>query len=237
MSYLGGKKKEKEEEEEEEEENMMNKGSKGFMGCEKEPTKLHSDGEGEKQPDDGSEDEMWRNYIGLTVDDVVGKEFQFFQDAYTFYCNYTKCCGFVVRKDDVGKNKSGDISGGNMCVTEKEERNKKHLMKSDTKREHSPLTRTKCTVKICVNLEESNRKWITSQFNSVHNHDLTQLDLVSYMTGYQKMKDADKAQANATHDASVRTSHIFGFLVDQAGGYAGLSFCKKDLYNHIDKEK
>ena len=39
------------------------------------------------------------------------------------------------------------------------------------------------------------------------------------------------------HDAGVGISHIFGFLADQARGYDGLSFSKKDLYNHIDKEK
>ena len=66
-------------------------------------------------------------------------------------------------------------------------------MRSDRKREHRPLTRIKCTAKIRVNLEKSSGKWIVSQFNPVHNHDLTRPELVSYMIGYRKMKDADKA--------------------------------------------
>ena len=86
-----------------------NKGSKCFTGCEKKPTKLHSEREGEKQLDSENKDEMWRNYIRLTVEDVVGKKFQCFQDAYKFYCDYAMCCKFVVCKDDEGKNKSYEI--------------------------------------------------------------------------------------------------------------------------------
>ena len=40
---------------------------------EKEPTKFHSDGEGERQPNGGNKDEMWRNYIGLCSKGCGGK--------------------------------------------------------------------------------------------------------------------------------------------------------------------
>ena len=93
---------------------------------------------------------MWRNYIGLTVEDVVGKEFQCFQDAYKFYCDYAICCRFVVHKDDMAKNKTGEIRWRQYVCNRERERNKKHLMRSDRKREHRLLTRIKCTAKIRV---------------------------------------------------------------------------------------
>ena len=120
------------------------------MRCEMEPTKLNSDGEGEKQPNSGNKEEMWKNYIGLIVEDAMGKEFQCFQDAYKFYCDYAMCCTVVMRKDDMGKNKNGEIRWHQYVCNRKGERNKKHLIRSDKKREHRPLTRTKCIAKFHV---------------------------------------------------------------------------------------
>ncbi|PNX57782.1 hypothetical protein L195_g058865, partial [Trifolium pratense] len=34
----------------------------------------------------------------------------------------------------------------------------------------------------------------------------------------------------------IRTCHIMGYMVAQKGGYGGVRFTKKDLYNYFDKK-
>ncbi|KAJ4846173.1 hypothetical protein Tsubulata_026963, partial [Turnera subulata] len=102
------------------------------------------------------------------------------------------------------------------------ERSQKHLMRVDRKREHRPLTRTNCTAKM-----RSTGKWIVSKFNPVHNHELIQPYLVTYMAGNRKMKDVDKAQVDSMNAAGVKTGHIFGFLAGQSGGYTDLGILQE----------
>ena len=51
------------------------------------------------------------------------------------------------------------------------------------------------------------------------------------------MSNADRAQVDSLHLYGVRTCHMMGLMLGQKGGHADLGFCKKDLYNHIDKQK
>ncbi|KAJ1382887.1 hypothetical protein SESBI_43871 [Sesbania bispinosa] len=76
------------------------------------------------------------------------------------------------------------------------------------------------------------RKWRVGIFEPTHNHELTPASMIHLLPPYRGLSVADKAQVDGLHHYGVRTCHIMG----QKGGYSDLGFCKKDLYNHIDKE-
>ncbi|KAK7290067.1 hypothetical protein RIF29_04223 [Crotalaria pallida] len=47
----------------------------------------------------------------------------------------------------------------------------------------------------------------------------------------------DKAQVNRLRAQGVRTCQIMGYMLAQKGGYQGLGWIKKDLYNHFERQK
>ena len=116
-------------------------------------------------------------------------------------------------------------------------RNKKHFTKLDRVRKHRPVTRTKCLTRLCVHLDYRTSKWKVIAFDESYNHKLTLAQYVHLILAYRSMSNVDKIQVDSLHLYGVRTCHIMGLMLGQKGGYVDLGFCKKDLYNHIDKQK
>lgn len=50
------------------------------------------------------------------------------------------------------------------------------------------------------------------------------------LPAHRKMSEHDKCQMKSMRDAGIKTTHIYGFLAKQAGGYQNLRFMKKDMY-------
>ncbi|KAJ1381701.1 Zinc finger, CCHC-type superfamily [Sesbania bispinosa] len=115
------------------------------------------------------------------------------------------------------------------------ERSEKHLNRIDRKREAKAITRSNCKARLRIHLDYKSRKWIVSCFEPDHNHELTPASMVHLMPAYRGLSVADKAQVEGLHLYGVRTCHIMGLIMGQKGGYSDIGFCKKDLYNHIDK--
>ncbi|CAH9098006.1 unnamed protein product [Cuscuta europaea] len=114
-------------------------------------------------------------------------------------------------------------------------RQKNYLEKVDRKKPHAPITRTNCKAKFCVRLDRKNQNG-SCYFVEQHNHFLTPM-YVHPFPAYRAMNDANKAQIDILHMQGVQTCHIMGYMLAQKGGYNGIGFSKKDLYNYLDRHK
>ncbi|KAJ1404687.1 Zinc finger, CCHC-type [Sesbania bispinosa] len=173
----------------------------------------------------------------LTHDDIRRLEFASKAEAYSFYSDYAKQRGFAVRKDDIERNENGDIVKRYLVCNKEGTRDKKNLERKDRVREARPITRVQCIARMRVYLDMRSGKWKVSSFHDDHNHELTPPTYVHMMPAYRRLSESDKAQIDTLHAAGVRTCHIMSFMIGQKGGHGELGFCKKDMYNHIDKQK
>ena len=182
-------------------------------------------------------DESYRRITELTYEDILGLEFDTEGEAIDFYHNYSRCHGFVMRRDDVGRDLRGNINMRQLVCNKEGKRSEKHLQRLDRVREHKPLTRTGCQAKIHFHRDYKTGKWKVVAFEESHNHELIPSSMVHLIPAYRGLSNADKAQVNILQSHGVRTCHIMGYMVAQKGGYAHVGFTKKDLYNHIDRNR
>ncbi|XP_045799092.1 protein FAR1-RELATED SEQUENCE 5-like [Trifolium pratense] len=79
-------------------------------------------------------------------------------------------------------------------------------------------------------------RFVVSVFEETHNHELTSARFVHLHPIYRKISEADRVQVDGMQSRGIRTCHIMGYMVAQKGGYGGVGFTKKDLYNYFDKK-
>jgi zinc finger SWIM domain-containing protein 3 len=175
----------------------------------------------------------------ITADEIVALEFSTVEEAYDFYYRYGKCKGFSIRKHDrrYGGPKSNRKLLMRQFVCSKHGlREKKHLCRLDRKREHRRLTRTDCKARLRVKYKAKKGTYVVSIFVEGHNHELTPSKYVHLHPVFRKISESDKAQIDGLQSHGIRTCHIMGYMVAQKGGYDGVGFTKKDLYNYFDKK-
>ncbi|KAJ1401430.1 MULE transposase domain [Sesbania bispinosa] len=209
--------------------NMVNEGEAGDINNLKSPEKENACS-GEAVPD------VYKRISELTDDEIRMLEFDSELEAYNFYCEYVKFIGFAVRKDYVYRDRNRFITMRQLVCNRQGERSEKHLNRTDRVREAKAITRTNCLARLRLYLDGDSGKWKVGMFESQHNHELTLENMVHLMPAYRGLSVVDKAQVNSFHLYGVRTCHIMGLIMGQKDGYSDLRFCKKDLYNHIDKE-
>ncbi|KAJ1400425.1 FAR1 DNA-binding domain [Sesbania bispinosa] len=190
----------------------------------------NKEGDGENNLNSSNEDnvcsddvvpDVLKRISELSDGDIRSLEFDSEQDAYEFYSEYVKFKGFVVRKDDVYRDRDKRIKMRQLVCNRQGEMSEKHLNRTNRIKETKTITRTNCLARIRLYLDNKNNKWRVGMFESEHNHELT---------------PANMAQVNSLHLYGVRTCHIMGLIMGQKGGHSDLGFCKKDFYNHIGKE-
>ncbi|CAJ2654133.1 unnamed protein product [Trifolium pratense] len=175
----------------------------------------------------------------ITAEEIRCMEFATVSEAYDFYYRYGKYNGFAVRKSDSRVTGSGDnkvIKMKQFVCNRHGVREKRHLVRTDRKLEHRRLTRTQCGARLRVNYKAEKDRYVVTAFEETHNHELTPARFVHLHPVYRKISETDKAQVDGLQKRGIRTCHIMGYMVAQKGGYAGVGFTKKDLYNYFDKK-
>ncbi|KAJ1386714.1 FAR1 DNA-binding domain [Sesbania bispinosa] len=133
--------------------------NKDFMdGCSTIWTDENSESDREQSPNgDGNQvgDESELSWGGRMIhelkhDDIRHLEFGSEGEAYSFYSNYAKHRGFVVRKDDVERNENSDIVKRNLVCNKEGTRDKKYLQRMDRVREERPITRVQHNKDVCL---------------------------------------------------------------------------------------
>ncbi|KAJ1415903.1 Zinc finger, PMZ-type [Sesbania bispinosa] len=185
----------------------------------------------------GRMDHRGKRMEDLTPVDIRNMEFASEEHGEIFYRAYAKRHGFVVRKDEIDRDIKGNVIMRQFVCKKEGSRNKKHLMRVDRKKEHRPLTRLDCQAKIRIRLDYKTDKWKVVSFVETHNHELTPSTFVHLLPSNRGLNNVDKAQVGRLHAYGVRTCHIMGYMLDQKGGYGSLGFCRKDLYNYIERQK
>ncbi|KEH22405.1 hypothetical protein MTR_7g446510 [Medicago truncatula] len=90
--------------------------------------------------------------------------------------------------------------------------------------------------KLRVHYGPKKGRYVVSIFEEGHNHELTLSSVVHLHPVSRKISEADKAQIDGLQSHGIRTCHVMGYMVAQKGGYLGVGFTKKDLYNYFDKK-
>ncbi|KEH22404.1 hypothetical protein MTR_7g446480 [Medicago truncatula] len=90
--------------------------------------------------------------------------------------------------------------------------------------------------KLRVHYGPKKGRYVVSIFEEGHNHELTPSSVVHLHPVSRKISEADKAQIDGLQSHGIRTCHVMGYMVAQKGGYLGVGFTKKDLYNYFDKK-
>ncbi|KAJ1443146.1 FAR1 DNA-binding domain [Sesbania bispinosa] len=83
--------------------------------------------------------DVYKRISELTDEDIRLLEFDSEKDGYEFYSQYAKFKGFVVRKDDVYRNRNNLITMRQLVCNRQGERSEKHLNRTDRVREARPL--------------------------------------------------------------------------------------------------
>ncbi|CAH9095465.1 unnamed protein product [Cuscuta epithymum] len=182
-------------------------------------------------------DHNFRRIYDISSNEIRDLEFDTQHEACKFFQTYARCKGFVARKHNLARDRNNNITMQQLVCNRAGLRQKKYLEKVDRKKPHAPITRTNCKAKFRVRLDRKKSKWIVSSFVEEHNHFLTPSTYVHLFPAYRALNDADKAQIDMLHMQGVRTCHIMGYMLAQKGGYSGLGFSKKDLYNYLDRQK
>ncbi|WJX85207.1 hypothetical protein P8452_67699 [Trifolium repens] len=162
------------------------------------------------------------NVNSITSDEIFALEFGTVDEAFEFYYRYGKCKGFAARKSDRRKDPKGSkkLVMRQFVCNKHGYRDKKHLCKTDRKREHRRLTRTGCTARLRVQYKPKKDRYVVSIFEEGHNHELTPSKYVHLHPIYRQISEADRAQIDGLQSHGFRTCHIMGYMVAQKGGYA-----------------
>lgn len=115
-------------------------------------------------------------------------------------------------------------------------REKKYLCRINRKRDHIRLTRTKCAVRLCVHYKAKKDRYVVSIFEEAHNHELTPSRFVLLQPLCHQNFEAYRVQIDCLQSRGIITCHIMQYMVAQKGGYDGVVFTNKDLYNYFNKK-
>ncbi|XP_057432683.1 protein FAR1-RELATED SEQUENCE 5-like [Lotus japonicus] len=178
-----------------------------------------------------------KSILDLTEDDIMGMEFDSEEDVIKFYERYAQCYGFGVRRDNVYRSANGYIVTRQLVCSKEGVRHRKYLQRRDRVRVAKGITRVSCPARFRVRFESNSGKWRVGYFVKNHNHVLAPVDKVHLISSFRHLNDSDKAQINSLKLHGVRTCNIMGLMLGQKGSHEALGFTKKDLFNHIDKEK
>lgn len=104
--------------------------------------------EGNNNNDD---DQVFKKVTDLLSEDIFGLEFD--SVACDFYYAYARCCGFIVRKEEIGRDAMGEINMRQLVCNREGQRNKRYLTSLDRSRDHKPLTRTNSPARFRVHID------------------------------------------------------------------------------------
>eukprot|EP00261_Vitis_vinifera_P026023 XP_010659131.1 PREDICTED: protein FAR1-RELATED SEQUENCE 5-like [Vitis vinifera] len=145
-----------------------------------------------------------------------------------------RVAGFSIRKDDLKRDKNGDIISRKWVCSKEGQRATKFIENDKRQREPRSLTRVGCEAAFRVGLNRKDGKWIVKEFIGDHNHNLVDAINTQFLRSHQTISNPDKAQVDVLRKVGVKTTQIMDYMVKQSGGHEHVGFTQKDIYNHVD---
>ncbi|KAL6311958.1 hypothetical protein AAG906_007446 [Vitis piasezkii] len=160
---------------------------------------------------------------GISDEEVYKLQFDCIDEAETFYNMLAKVAGFSIRKDDLKRDKNGDIIS-RKWVCSREGQRRQSLLKMTSDDEPRSLSRVGCEAHF----------WIVKEFIGDHNHNLVDAINTQFLRSHRTISNPDKAQVDVLRKVCVKTTQIMDYMVKQSGGHEHVGFTQKDIYNHVD---
>ncbi|RVW17997.1 Protein FAR1-related sequence 5 [Vitis vinifera] len=171
---------------------------------------------------------------GISDEEVYKLQFDRIDEAETFYNMLARVAGFSIRKDDLKRDKNGDIISRKWVCSREGQRATKFIENDKRQREPRSLTRVGCEAAFRVGLNRKDGKWIVKEFIGDHNHNLVDAINTQFLRSHRTISNPDKAQVDVLRKVGVKTTQIMDYMVKQSGGHEHVGFTQKDIYNHVD---
>ncbi|KAK2641084.1 hypothetical protein Ddye_022847 [Dipteronia dyeriana] len=150
---------------------------------------------------------------GLTTSDIVGKEFESFELAKSFYFNYANVMGFSVRKDEVRHYHKGCIKLCHWVCNKQGYRPKIWLEKVDRVYKPYAIMLEGCLASLRVNLQHDTRKWVVKEFIIEYTHQLTSNYYTQFLRSHGNAKGSDVALTMSLRFVGVKRDRWHGIIV------------------------
>ncbi|XP_059597995.1 protein FAR1-RELATED SEQUENCE 5 [Vitis vinifera] len=171
---------------------------------------------------------------GISVEEVCKMQFACIDEAETFYNMLAKLTGFSIRKNDLKRDKNGDIISRKWVCSKEGHRATKFFENDNRQREPRSLTRVECEAAFRIGLNRKYGKWIVKEFIREHNHKLVDPISRQFLHSHRTVSNPEKAQVDVLRQVGVKTTQIIDYMVKQSGGHEHVDFTQKDIYNHVD---
>ncbi|XP_040992380.1 protein FAR1-RELATED SEQUENCE 7-like [Juglans microcarpa x Juglans regia] len=146
---------------------------------------------------------------GINWTPEIGMEFNTLEEAWKHWVNYGKQMGFGVRKHFANKSKlDGEItSRGFVCSKEGVRQIDKRNVRT-----HREETRTKCPVRLCINIDRETGKYGVYDFVCGHNHILHLPETTYKMQSKQKLSSVQAFPRNLAYASRIwpKETHELG---------------------------
>ncbi|RVX07463.1 Protein FAR1-related sequence 5 [Vitis vinifera] len=144
---------------------------------------------------------------GISDEEVYKLQFNCIDEAETFYNMLAKVVEFSFRKDDLKRDKNGDIISRKWVCSREGQRATKFIENDKRQREPRSLTRFGCEAAFRVGLNRKDGKWIVKEFIGDHNHNLVNAINTQFIRSHRTISNPDKAQVDVLRkvDESVGT--------------------------------
>ncbi|RVW32320.1 Protein FAR1-related sequence 5 [Vitis vinifera] len=144
---------------------------------------------------------------GISDEEVYKLQFDCIDEAETFYNMLAKVAGFSIRKDDLKRDKNGDIISRKWVCSREGQRATKFIENDKRQREPRSLSRVGCEAAFRVGLNRKDGKWIVKEFIGDHNHNLVDAINTQFLRSHRTISNPDKAQVDVLRkvDESVGT--------------------------------
>ncbi|GMI78098.1 FAR1-related sequence 11 [Hibiscus trionum] len=170
----------------------------------------------------------------------IGQTFESEDEAFTFYNNYAKRHGFVVRKNRSDTRKGRTIRRDILC----HRAGKQRLKVADHFKPQRNTKSLKCDCKahMRITLKKSfdifPEEWHVTKFVNLHNHDMISLEAMRFLPTNRTITSKDEKQILLYKEAELQVRQIIKVMELQKNVKHGeLSFIDKDVRNLFDRVK
>ncbi|XP_034680319.1 protein FAR1-RELATED SEQUENCE 5-like [Vitis riparia] len=173
---------------------------------------------------------------GISDEEVYKLQFDCIDEAGTFYNMLAKVAGFSIRKDDLKRDKNGDIISRKWVCSREGQRATKFIENDKRQREPRSLSRVGCEAAFRVGLNRKDGKWIVLKHTNYglygqtirgHEHvGFTQKDIYNHVDAMRRSEikdgDAEAALAYLCGKAEMDSSFFYKFNIDEESRLANL---------------
>ncbi|KAI4336479.1 hypothetical protein L6164_015001 [Bauhinia variegata] len=170
----------------------------------------------------------------LTSDDVLAMQFDSYEAGESFYHKYASAVGFIVRKDDIGRNKQGEVVMRKWVCNREGYRQRKYLENANRRREPRPSTRVNCPATFRISLDRGTHKWVVKEFVAEHTHELAPTIKSHALQINGPIMEVGNVKKKGVINVEAQPSQMMNYLVKQIGDCDPVGAEKQDLNNPTD---